>query len=126
MGNVLLYDKMVPNVLDRLLNKTFPFYDMVYLDDRGGTTRPSKMVCVQVSIEGRGRRIVRQEVLDRFCARMGWGASPTPEQLGLIKYVYCPLPALADKAAVTCKEDVGISEYAVWHVDPNFSATMSM
>jgi hypothetical protein len=84
-----------------------------------------RLVCVQVSIDGRGRRTVSKEVLDKFCERLGWGASPTPEQLGLIEYVYCPLPALADKAAVTFEEGVGISEYTVWHVDPKFSATMS-
>ena len=117
---------MVPKVLYRSLNKNFPFCDMVYLDDGGGTTRPRKVVCVQVSIEGRGRCTVSKEVLDKFCAHIGWGASPTPEQLALIEYVYCPLPALADKAAVIFEEGVGISEYTVWHVDPNFSATMSM
>ena len=125
MGNVPVYDKMVPNVLYRSLNKNFPFCDMVYLDDGGGTTRPSKVVCVQVSSEGTGRRTVSKEVLSKFCIHIGWGASPTPEQLALIEYVYCPLPALADKAVVTFKKGVGISEYTVWHVDPNFSATMS-
>ena len=125
LGDVPVYDKMLPNVLYRSLNKNFPFCDMVYLDDGGGTTRPSKVVCVQVSIEGRGRR-VSKKVLDKFCAHLGWGASPTPEQLALIEYVYCPLPALADKAAVTFDEGVGISEYTVWHVDPNFSAAMTM
>ena len=125
MRDVPVYDEMVPNVLYRSPNKNFPFCDMVYLDDGGGTLSPSKVVCVQVSSEGTGRRTVSKEVLSKFCVHIGWGASPTPEQLALIEYVYCPLPALADKAVVTFKKDVGISEYTVWHVDPNYSAIMS-
>jgi hypothetical protein len=84
-----------------------------------------KLVCVQVSIEGKGKRNVDLGVFSKFCEHLGWGPTPTPEQLDLIEYVYCPLPALADKAAVTFDKGVGISEYSVWHVDPNFTSKIS-
>ena len=121
---VPVFAEMKPNVLCRSLNKSFPFCDMLYLKDAGSgattTMMKKKLVCVQVSIEGKGKRIVDLGVFSKFCERLGWGPTPTPEQLDLIEYVYCPLPSLAEKAAVTFDKDVGISEYSVWHVDPKF------
>ena len=126
---VPVFAEMKPNVLYRSLNKSFPFCDMLYLKDAGSgattTMMKKKLVCVQVSIEGKGKRKVDLGVFSKFCERLGWGPTPTPEQLDLIEYVYCPLPSLADKAAVIFDEGVGISEYSVWHVDPNFTSKMS-
>ena len=126
---VPVFAEMKPNVLYRSLNKSFPFCDMLYLKDAGSgattTMMKKKLVCVQVSIEGKGKRKVDLGVFSKFCERLGWGPTPTHEQLDLIEYVYCPLPSLADKAAVTFDMDVGISEYSVWHVDPNFTSKMS-
>jgi hypothetical protein len=126
---VPVFAEMKPNVLYRSLNKSFPFCDMLYLEDAGSgattTMKKKKLVCVQVSIEGKGKRKVDLGVFSKFCERLGWGPTPTPEQLDLIEYVYCPLPSLADKAAVTFDEGVGISEYSVWHVAPNFTSKMS-
>jgi hypothetical protein len=117
---------MKPNVLYRSLNKSFPFCDMLYLEESGSgattTMMKKKLVCVQVSIEGEGKHNVDLGVFSKFCERLGWGPTPTPEQLDLIEYVYCPHPSLADKAAVTFDEGVGISKYSVWHVDPKFAA----
>ena len=56
---------------------------------------------------------------------MGRGPTPTLEQLAIIEDVYCPLPSFADKAMVTFEEGMGISEFTVLHVDPNFLSTMS-
>jgi len=126
---VPVFAEMKPNVLYRSLNKSFPFCDMLYLEDAGSgattTMMKKKLVCVQVSIEGKGKRKVDLGVFSKFCERLGWGPTPTPEQLDLIEYVYCPLPSLADKAAVIFDEGVGISEYSVWHVAPNFTSKMS-
>ena len=126
---VPVFAEMKPNVLYRSLNKSFPFCDMLYLEDAGSgattTMMKKKLVCVQVSIEGKGKRKVDLGVFSKFCERLGWGPTPTPEQLDLIEYVYCPLPSLADKAAVTFDEGVGISEYSVWHVAPNFTSKIS-
>ena len=123
---VPLFAEMKPNVLYRSLNKGFPFCDMLYLKASGsGAGAKEKLVCVQVSIESKGKRKVDLGVFSKFCERLGWGPTPTPEQLALIEYVYCPLPSLADNAAVTFDEGVGISQYSVWHVDPNFAAKMS-
>jgi hypothetical protein len=119
---------MKPNVLYRPLDKSFPFCDVLYLKDAGsGATKieNKKLVCVQVSIEGKGKRNVDLGVFSKFCERLGWGPTPTQEQLDLIEYVYCPLPALADKAVVTFDEGVGICEYSVWHVDPSFTSKIS-
>jgi hypothetical protein len=123
--NVPRFEDMKPNVLYRSLNKSFPFCDMLFLyqDPESGKTR---LVCVQVSIEGKGKRSVGLLAFQDFCKRLGWDASQMSEMLGMIMFVYCPLPALANKAAVTFDEGVKISEYTVWHVDPNFSAVMSM
>ena len=126
---VPVFAEMKPNVLYRSLNKSFPFCDMLYLEDAGSgattTTMKKKLVCVQVSIEGKGKRKVDLGVFSKFCERLGWGPTPTPEQLDLIEYVYCPLPSLADKAAVTFDEGVGISKYSFLHVAPNFTSKIS-
>ena len=123
--NVPRFKDMKRNVLYRSLNKSFPFCDMLFLE-QDPESKKTWLVCVQVSIEGKGKRSVGLSAFQDFCKRLGWDASQMPEMLGMIKFVYCPLPALADKAAVTFEEGVRISEYTVWHVDPNFSATMSM
>jgi hypothetical protein len=119
---VPLFAEMKPNVLYRSLNKSFPFCDMLYLKNSGSDATKKKLVCVQVSIEGKGKRNVDLGVFSKFCERLGWGPTPTPEQLAIIEYVYCPLPSLADKASVIFDEGVGISEYSVWHVDTNFTS----
>ena len=121
-GTVPRFADMKPNVLYRSATKNFPFCDMLYLAESG---EKKKLVCVQVSIEGSGKRKVEPGPFQEFCERLGWGPTPTAEQLALIEYVYCPRPALADKAAVTFDDGMGISEYSVWHVDPNFAAKMT-
>jgi hypothetical protein len=124
---VPVFAQMKPNVLYRSPKKNFPFCDVLYLEDLGSdsgatATTKKKLVCVQVSIEGKGKRNVDLGVFSKFCEHLGWGPSPTQEQLDLIEYVYCPLPSLADKAVVTFDEGVGICEYSVWHVDPSFTS----
>jgi len=118
---VPLFAEMKPNVLYRSLSKSFPFCDMLYLKNSGSDATKKKLVCVQVSIEGKGKRNVDLGVFSKFCERLGWGPTPTPEQLAIIEYVYCPLPSLAEKASVTFAEGMGISEYSVWHVDTKFT-----
>lgn len=117
-----MFSKMRPMVLYRSLNPIFPFCDLVYKEVIGSEER---LVCVQVSLEASGSRIVTRGAFQPFCKRMGWGGedSPTQEQVSLIHYVYCPIPAVADQATVTFEDGININGYTVWHVSPNFEAT---
>ena len=73
---VPVFAEMKPNVLYRPLDKSFPFCDVLYLEDLGSdsgatTTTKKKLVCVQVSIEGKGKRKVDLGVFSKFCERLG-------------------------------------------------------
>ena len=120
-GEVPIYDKMEPMVLYKSLNVNFPFCDQVYKEPTKDRQR-GKLVCIQVSLEAKGKRDVKIGAFERFCDRMGWGDHPSKEQVDLISYVYCPNPVVADKAQVTFEADVRIEKYTVWYVNADFSS----
>jgi hypothetical protein len=120
-GAVPIYEDMVPMVLYKSYNVNFPFCDLVYKEHPkdGGEGR---VVCIQVSLEANGKREVKAGAFQKFCARMGWGEHPSKEQVDRISYVYCPDPAVADKAKVTFEAGVGIDKYTVWCVNTDYSS----
>ena len=117
-GAVPVFADMEPLVLYKSLNVTFPFCDMMYKENGP----EGKLVCIQVSLETKGRREVEAGAFKDFCVRMGWGDDPSTEQVDRIAFVYCPDPALADTAQVTVAVGVGIKEYTVWHVNTDYSS----
>ena len=120
-GAVPTYEDMVPMVLYKSYNVIFPFCDMVY-KEQTKDGREGKLVCIQMSLEANGKRDVKAGAFQKFCAHMGWGEHPSKEQIDRISYVYCPDPALADKAKVTFEAGVGIDEYTVWYVNTDYSS----
>ena len=103
-------------VLHKSLNVNFLFCDLVYKENG----REGRVVCIQVSLEANGKREVTAEAFQKFCARMGWGEHPSKEQVDRISYVYCPDPAVADKATVTFEAGVDIDKYTVWYVNADY------
>ena len=120
-AGVPTYEDMVPMVLYKSYNVIFPFCDMVY-KEQTKDGREGKLVCIQMSLEANGKRDVKAGAFQKFCAHMGWGEHPSKEQIDRISYVYCPDPALADKAKVTFEAGVGIDEYTVWYVNTDYSS----
>ena len=112
---------MEPMVLYKSLNDNFPFCDLVYKENG----KEGKLVCIQVSLEADGKRKVKARAFQLFCERMGWGEHPSKEQVDRISYVYCPLPAVADKAEVTFEAGVEIDKYTVWYLNPDFSSVVT-
>ena len=117
-GKLPVYAAMEPMVLYKSLNVNFPFCDLVYKENG----KEGKLVCIQVTLEANGKREVKAGAFQKFCARMGWGEHPSKEQVDRISYVYCPDPAVADKAKVTFEAGVGIDKYTVWYVNTDYSS----
>jgi len=122
-GEVPLHAAMVPDVLYTYTHRPSPgdassppFCDLVYLGPDG------QVVCVHVSLErsGQRQRHVGVGAWAEFSERMGWGPSPSADQLRLITYVYCPEPQLASEAHVVFEGGVGLDTYTVWHVHEEF------
>jgi len=110
-GEVPRHADMEPEVLYTSLRSPYPFCNMVYKD------KDDTLFCIQVSLERDGKRHVSVSAFHEFCARMGWGASPSADQLRHISFVYCPEPELAATAEVVFEAGVGLDVYTVWHVD---------
>ena len=113
-----IYTAMKTMVLHKSLNVNFLFCDLVYKENG----REGRVVCIQVSLEANGKREVTAEAFQKFCERIGWGEHPSKEQVDRISYVYCPDPAVADKATVTFEAGVDIDKYTVWYVNKDFSS----
>lgn len=121
-SEVPVFSDMKPMVLYRALDLRFPFCDLVY-KDVSGSGSAERLVCIQVSLEADGKSTVKLDAFQEFCKRMDWGGNClTQEQLSLIHYVTCPIPAVADQAAVSFEDGIGINEYTVWHVNPKFAS----
>jgi hypothetical protein len=68
--NVPCFADMVPKVLYRSLDKNFPFCDILFLE-QDSESKKKRLVCVQVSIEGKGKRRVELSAFQIFCERLG-------------------------------------------------------
>jgi hypothetical protein len=110
-GEVPRHADMEPDVLYTSLRSPSPFCNMVYKD------KDDTVFCIQVSLERDGKRHVSVSAFHDFCTRMGWGSSPSADQLRLVSFVYCPEPKLAATAEVVFEAGVGLNVYTVWHVE---------
>jgi len=84
IGIVPEYDKMETKTLYYSMNPTFPIFEMLYKDGE-------ILVGIQVTRNKEHKRIVKESTIKTFLKKMNIS------DMTKVKFVLCPLPALADK-----------------------------
>jgi hypothetical protein len=97
------FEELEEDVLYRPRTPTFPICQMFYKEE-------DTLVCIQVSIEKSGIRTIKLKTIYEFQNQL------KGLEINQIRYKYCPLPQLAEKAKVNFQENVTESMRFQWSV----------
>ena len=97
------FKELEENVLYRPRIPNFPICEMFYKEQ-------DTLVCIQVSIEQSGIRTIELSKINAFQNQL------KGLEINQIRYKYCPLPQLAEKAKVNFQKNVTESMRFQWSV----------